>query len=90
MTPFHHLFRPWTALVVLGAFNAAVILAAFFYFDVLTAVTCLAAPLFVTTTLGLAAQPSAILRRDAGSDCCGAGFHRDRDLPGFSRTPLYR
>jgi serine phosphatase RsbU (regulator of sigma subunit) len=65
MAPFHHFFRPWTALMVLGAFKAAVLLAAFFYFDVLTAVACLAAPLFVMATLGLAAQPSATLRRDA-------------------------
>jgi serine phosphatase RsbU (regulator of sigma subunit) len=65
MAPFHHFFRPWTALVVLGAFKAAVLLAAFFYFDVLTAMAGLAAPLFVMTTLGLAAQPSATLRRDA-------------------------
>jgi len=65
MAPFHHFFRPWTALMVLGAFKAAVLLAAFFYFDLLTAVACLAAPLFVMSTVGLAAQPSAILRRDA-------------------------
>jgi serine phosphatase RsbU (regulator of sigma subunit) len=65
MAPFGRFFRPWTALAGLGAMKAAVMLAAFFYFDVLTAVACLAAPFFVTATVGLAAQPSAMLRRDA-------------------------
>jgi serine phosphatase RsbU (regulator of sigma subunit) len=55
-------FRPWTATLLMGAVRAAVVLLAFFYFDLLTTIVALAMPTFFWFAVSLTAQPAASLR----------------------------
>ena len=51
-------FRPWTAILLMAAARTFFFLLAFFYFDLLTAIVCIAAPTFWSVTLEIVAQPS--------------------------------
>ena len=51
-------FRPWTAIMLMAAARAAFFLLAFFYFDLLTAIVCIAAPTVWSIILEMIAQPS--------------------------------
>src|SRR5262245_25842598 len=58
-------FRPWAAILLMAAARTFLFLLAFFYFDLLTAIVCLAAPTCWSTILEMIAQPSRGLH-DAG------------------------
>src|SRR5262249_25510062 len=58
-------FRPWAAILLMAAARAFLFLLAFFYFDLLTAIVCIAAPTSWSVMLEMLAQPSKGLR-DAG------------------------
>jgi serine phosphatase RsbU (regulator of sigma subunit)/MFS family permease len=58
-------FRPWTAILLMAAARTFLFLLAFFYFDLLTAIVCIAAPICWSTILDMIAQPSKGLH-DAG------------------------
>jgi serine phosphatase RsbU (regulator of sigma subunit) len=51
-------FRPWAAILLMAATRAAIFLLAFFYFDLLTAIVCIAAPTLWSISLHMLAQPS--------------------------------
>jgi len=51
-------FRPWAAIPLMAAVRTFLFLLAFFYFDLLTAIVCIAAPTSWTFTLEMLAQPS--------------------------------
>ncbi len=55
-------FRPWTAVLLMAATRAIIFLLAFFYFDLLTAIVCIAAPTTWAFSLEMLAQPSATIR----------------------------
>lgn len=57
-------FRPWVGTLAEAAIRAAAFLAVFFVFDLLTAMTTLAAPTFYTFALAMTAQPASSLRHD--------------------------
>jgi serine phosphatase RsbU (regulator of sigma subunit) len=58
-------FRPWAAILLMAAARTSLFLLAFFYFDLLTAIVCIAAPTCWSTILEMIAQPSKGLH-DAG------------------------
>src|SRR5262249_4405982 len=58
-------FRPWAAILLMAAARTLLFLLAFFYFDLLTAIVCIAAPTCWSTILEMIAQPSKGLH-DAG------------------------
>src|SRR5262245_34310 len=58
-------FRPWAVILLMAAARTFLFLLAFFYFDLLTAIVCIAAPTCWSTLLEMIAQPSAGLH-DAG------------------------
>src|SRR5262245_59262259 len=58
-------FRPWAAILLMAAARTFLFLLAFFYFDLLTAIVCIAAPTCWSTILEMIAQPSKGLH-DAG------------------------
>jgi len=51
-------FRPWAVIPLMAAARAVLFLLAFFYFDLLTAIVCIAAPTLWTISLQMLAQPS--------------------------------
>jgi serine phosphatase RsbU (regulator of sigma subunit) len=58
-------FRPWAGILLMAAARTFLFLLAFFYFDLLTAIICIAAPTCWSTILEMIAQPSKGLH-DAG------------------------
>jgi len=60
-TPFIG-FRPWEPVLLMAATRALFYLLAFFYFDLLAAIVCIAAPTFLVFVLEMAGQPSPQLR----------------------------
>jgi serine phosphatase RsbU (regulator of sigma subunit) len=52
-------FRPWTGILLMAAARALFFLLAFFYFDLLTAIVCIAAPSSLGFALQMIGQPSA-------------------------------
>src|SRR5262245_15226199 len=58
-------FRPWTGILLMAAARTFLFLLAFFYFDLLTAIVCIAASICWSTILEMIAQPSKGLH-DAG------------------------
>jgi serine phosphatase RsbU (regulator of sigma subunit) len=58
-------FRPWAAILLMAAARTFLFLLAFFYFDLLTAIVCIAAPTCWSIILDMIAQPSEGLH-DAG------------------------
>jgi serine phosphatase RsbU (regulator of sigma subunit) len=57
-------FRPWAAILLMAAARAFLFLLAFFYFDLLTAIICIAAPTSWSIILQMIAQPSKGLHDD--------------------------
>ncbi|MBO0724728.1 MAG: SpoIIE family protein phosphatase [Blastocatellia bacterium] len=57
MGPYLH-FRPWAPMLLMAAARAFFFLVAFFYFDLLTAMFCLAAPTSWSIILQMISQPS--------------------------------
>jgi serine phosphatase RsbU (regulator of sigma subunit) len=55
-------FRPWAAILLMAVARTLIFLSAFFYFDLLVAVVCLASPTVLTVALEMAAQPSPGIR----------------------------
>lgn len=55
-------FRPWTAILLMAAARTLFFLLAFFYFDLLTAIVCIAAPSSLAFALEMIAQPSPPIR----------------------------
>jgi serine phosphatase RsbU (regulator of sigma subunit)/MFS family permease len=51
-------FRPWTAILLMAAARTFLFLLAFFFFDLLTAIVCIAAPTYWSIILEMIAQPS--------------------------------
>lgn len=51
-------FRPWTAILLMAASRTILFLLAFFYYDLLTAIVCIAAPTYWSIILEMIAQPS--------------------------------
>jgi serine phosphatase RsbU (regulator of sigma subunit) len=51
-------FRPWAPILLMAAARAFFFLVAFFYFDLLTAIFCIAAPTCWSIILQMSAQPS--------------------------------
>jgi serine phosphatase RsbU (regulator of sigma subunit)/MFS family permease len=51
-------FRPWTAILLMAAARTFLFMLAFFYFDLLTAIICIAAPTYWSIILEMIAQPS--------------------------------
>jgi serine phosphatase RsbU (regulator of sigma subunit) len=51
-------FRPWAAILLMAAARTFLFLLAFFYFDLLTAIVCIAAPTCWSTIVEMTAQPS--------------------------------
>jgi serine phosphatase RsbU (regulator of sigma subunit) len=51
-------FRPWAAILLMAAARTFLFLLAFFYFDLLTALVCIAAPTSWSIILEMIAQPS--------------------------------
>lgn len=56
-------FRPWEGTLLAATVRAAIVLLAFLSFDLLAAITTIAAPTFFSYALGLAAQPAPSLRQ---------------------------
>ena len=52
-------FRPWVAILLMAATRTVSFLLAFLYFDLLTAIVCIAAPTVWSTSIEMFAQPSA-------------------------------
>ncbi len=55
-------FRPWGAILLMAAVRAFFFLLAFFYFDLVAAIACIAAPTFLAFALEVAAQPAPQIR----------------------------
>ncbi|MGE0129851.1 MAG: PP2C family protein-serine/threonine phosphatase [Blastocatellales bacterium] len=55
-------FRPWFPILLMAVVRAFFFLLAFFYFDLLAAIVCIAAPTVWSFTLEMLAQPSANIR----------------------------
>jgi serine phosphatase RsbU (regulator of sigma subunit) len=51
-------FRPWTAILLMAAARTFLFMLAFFYFDLLTAIICIAAPTSWSIIVEMIAQPS--------------------------------
>jgi serine phosphatase RsbU (regulator of sigma subunit) len=60
-------FRPWAGALLEGVFRAGILLLAFFYFDLLTAIITLAAPSIFSFSFALFSQPSPTLHADGGT-----------------------
>lgn len=60
--PFYG-FRPWYPMLLMAAVRTGFLLLAFLQFDLLTAITALAFPTFITFAASLAAQPVPSLQR---------------------------
>ncbi len=58
-------FRPWTPIVLMAIVRAFFLLLTFFYFDLLTAIICIAAPTCWSIIMQMMAQPSRGIH-DAG------------------------
>ncbi len=58
-------FRPWVAILLMAVARAFIFLLAFFYFDLLAAIVCIAAPTLWSISLEMVAQPSRGIQ-DAG------------------------
>jgi serine phosphatase RsbU (regulator of sigma subunit) len=61
-SPLYLSFRPWGAVLLMAAVRTIFLLLAFFYFDLLTAIVCIAAPTFWWVVLAMIAQPSPGIR----------------------------
>jgi serine phosphatase RsbU (regulator of sigma subunit) len=58
-------FRPWAAILLMAVARAFIFLLAFFYYDLLAAIVCIAAPTLWSITLEMIEQPSRGIH-DAG------------------------
>ncbi|MGH9846840.1 MAG: PP2C family protein-serine/threonine phosphatase, partial [Blastocatellia bacterium] len=55
-------FRPWVATLLMAVGRTAVVLIAFYYFDLLATIVALAAPTFLYFAVAMAAQPALAIR----------------------------
>ena len=55
-------FRPWTATLLMAVARTAIVLLAFYFFDLLTMIVALAAPTFFYFAVAMMAQPSPAIR----------------------------